>query len=144
MMKSILLTAGALLLGCVLLPRVSATLHAAEETPLNDGQRFYIEKIRPIFTQKCYKCHTDMPNSHFRVDSREAILEGGKRGPAIVPGDPDNSLLIQAVRQTGELKMPKDSRLEEQEVADLIAWVKMGAPWDPQDHAKPVILAVSA
>ncbi len=143
MMKSILLTAGTLVLGCVL-PTLSGTLLAADETPLNEGQRFYVEKIRPILSQKCYKCHTDMPNSHFRVDSREAILEGGKRGAAIVPGDPDNSLLIQAVRQTGELKMPKDSRLEDQEIADLIAWVKMGAPWDPQDHAKPVIPAVSA
>ena len=143
MMKSIFLSAGTLVLGCVL-PTLSGTLHAADEAPLNEGQRFYIEKIRPIFSQKCYKCHTDMPNSHFRVDSREAILEGGKRGPAIVPGDPDNSLLIQAVRQTGELKMPKDSRLEDQEIADLIAWVKMGAPWDPQDHAKPVIPVLSA
>src|SRR5580693_6830441 len=119
MMKSILLTAGVLVLGCVL-PTLSGTLLAADETPLNEGQRFYVEKIRPILSQKCYKCHTDMPNSHFRVDSREAILEGGKRGSAMVPGDPDNSLLIQAVRQTGELKMPKDSRLEDQEIADLI------------------------
>jgi len=144
MMKSMFLIAGALLLGCALLPGYSGTLLAADETALNDGQRFYIEKIRPILSQKCYKCHTDQPNSRFRVDSREAILQGGKRGPAVVPGDPDNSLLIQAVRQTGELKMPKDSRLDEQEIADLVAWVKMGAPWDPLDRAKPVIPALSA
>src|ERR1700745_1498637 len=124
MMKSIVLIAVTPLLGCALLPMWSGTLVAANESALNDGQRFYVEKIRPILSQKCYKCHTDQPNSRFRVDSREAILQGGKRGPAIVPGDPDNSLLIQAVRQTGELKMPKDSKLEEQEVADLVAWVK--------------------
>jgi cytochrome c553 len=144
MMKSILLIAGTLLLGCALVPRWSGTLLAADSPALNDGERFYIEKIRPILSQRCYKCHTDQPNSRFRVDSREAILQGGKRGPAIVPGDPDNSLLIQAVRQTGELKMPKDSRLDELEIADLVAWVKMGAPWDPLDHAKPVIPALSA
>ena len=144
MMKSIFLIAGTLLLGCALLPRWNGTLLAADETALNDGQRFYVEKIRPILSQKCYKCHTDQPNSRFRVDSREAILQGGKRGPAIIPGDPDNSLLIQAVRQIGDLKMPKDSRLDEQEIADLVAWVKMGAPWDPLDHAKPVILSVSS
>src|SRR6516165_11499617 len=144
MMKSILLIAGTVLLVCVLLPRWSGTLLAADETALSDGQRFYIEKIRPILSQKCYKCHTDQPIGRFRVDSREAILQGGKRGPAIVPGDPDHSLLIQAVRQTGELKMPKDSRLDEQEIADLVSWVKMGAPWDPLDHSKPVIPAVSA
>jgi len=78
------------------------------------------------------------------VDSREAILQGGKRGAAIVPGDPDNSLLIQAVRQIGDLKMPKDSKLDEQEVADLVAWVKMGAPWDSLDHTKPIIPAISS
>ena len=144
MKKSFVLIAGTLLLGCAFVPNWSATLLAADETALNDGQRFYIEKIRPILSQKCYKCHTDQPNSRFRVDSREAILQGGKRGPAIVPGDPDNSLLIQAIRQTGELKMPKDSRLDEQEIADLVAWVKMGAPWDPLDHAKPLIPALSA
>src|SRR5215475_144314 len=112
-MKSIFQNAGILLLGCALLPFLDGTLRAADETPLNDGQRFYIEKIRPILSLKCYKCHTDQPNSRLRMDSREAILQGGKRGPAIVPGDPDNSLLIQAVRQTGDLKMPKDSRLED-------------------------------
>lgn len=144
MMKSIFQIAGTLLLGCALLLCWNGMLLGADEAALNDGQRFYVEKIRPIFSQKCYKCHTDQPNSRFRVDSREAILQGGKRGPAIVPGDPDNSLLIQAVRQTGDLKMPKDSRLDEQEIADLVAWVKMGAPWDPQDHAKPLILSVSS
>ncbi len=144
MKTSIRESAGTLLLLCVLLPGLGSTLRAADDTALNEGQRFYIEKIRPILSQKCYKCHTDQPNSRFRVDSREAILQGGKRGPSIVPGDPDNSLLIQAVRQTGELKMPKDSKLDDQEVADLVAWVKMGAPWDPLDHAKPIIPAVSA
>ena len=110
-MKSFLQTAGTLLLGCALLPRWSGRLLAADETALNDGQRFYIEKIRPILSQKCYKCHTDQPNSRFRVDSREAILEGGKRGPAIVPGDPDNSLLNQAMGSPGPFEAG-DSRGE--------------------------------
>jgi cytochrome c553 len=143
-MKSFVQVAGILVLGCALLPSVEGIVRAGDENPLNDGQRFYIEKIRPILSLKCYKCHTDQPNSRFRVDSREAILQGGKRGPAIVPGDPDNSLLIQAVRQTGDLKMPKDSHLDDQEIADLVAWVKMGAPWDPLDHAKPIIPTLSA
>ena len=139
-----LLTAGTLLLGCALLPEWCGSLRASDNIP-TEGERFYVEKIRPVLVQKCYKCHTDDPLSHLRVDSRAALLQGGKRGPAIVPGDPDRSLLIEAVRQTGELKMPKqDSKLNEQEIADLIAWVKMGAPWDPLDSAKPVIPVVSA
>src|SRR5215469_18816483 len=140
----ILLTAGVLLLGCALLPRWNAGLLASDDTR-TDGERFYIEKIRPILSQKCYKCHTDDPLSHLRVDSRAALLQGGKRGPAIVPGDPEKSLLIEAVRQTGDLKMPKqDRRLDEQEIADLIEWIKMGAPWDPLDRAQPIVPAMSA
>ena len=81
-MKSFLRTAGMLLLGCALLGASNHGLLASDDsTP--EGQRFYIEKIRPILSQKCYKCHTDQPNSRFRVDSRETLLKGGKRGPAI-------------------------------------------------------------
>ncbi len=65
--------------------------------------------------------------------SREALLAGGGRGPAIVPGDADNSLLIQAVRQSGELKMPPGSKLADEEIATLEKWVADGAVW-PQTH----------
>ena len=64
-----------------------------------------------------------------RLDSREAMLKGGKSGPAIVPGDPEKSLLIQAVRQSGALKMPKGGRLKPDEVDALVEWVRGGAPW---------------
>src|SRR4029077_11418511 len=65
-----------------------------------------------------------------RLDSRDGLLTGGKSGPAIVPGDPEKSLLIQAVRQTREtLKMPKGGRLKPAEVDALTEWVKAGAPW---------------
>src|SRR3982751_3374453 len=63
--------------------------------------------IRPILAANCYDCHTDQRMGGLRVDSREALLKGGRTGPAIVPGDPDKSLLIVAVRQAGALKMPK-------------------------------------
>ena len=141
----ILLTAGILLLGCALLPRWGTRLLASDNNTPADGERFYVEKIRPILSQRCYKCHTDDPLSHLRVDSRAALLQGGKRGPAIVPGDPEKSLLIEAVRQTGDLKMPKqDRKLDDQEIADLVEWIKMGAPWDPLDRAQPIVPAVSA
>ena len=58
------------------------------------------------------------------------MLKGGSRGPAIVPGDPEKSLLIQAVRQTDpNLKMPMGGKLKDAEIADLVAWVKAGASW---------------
>src|SRR5258708_16538661 len=64
-----------------------------------------------------------------RLDSREALLKGGKSGPAIVPGDPEKSLLIEAVRQTKALKMPKGGRLKAAEIDALTDWVKAGAIW---------------
>ncbi len=55
----------------------------------------------------------------------------------MVPGDPDKSLLIQAVRQTGDLKMPKGGKLKPEEVQALAEWVKMGAPWPDTKAAIP-------
>jgi mono/diheme cytochrome c family protein len=144
MMKATFLTAGMLLLGCALLPTWSALLASDETAPLNEGQQFYKYKIRPLLVEHCYKCHTDDPESHLRVDSRDGMLKGGRRGPAIIPGDPENSLLIEAVRQTGDLKMPKNGKLEDQEVADLVAWIRMGAPWDPNERAVPLSPTLSA
>src|ERR1700686_4773421 len=124
-MKTIFFSVGTLLLVCVLLPRCDGTLFASDNPATAiDGVQFYKDKIRPILAQNCYKCHTDSPLSHLRVDSREALLEGGRRGAAIVPGDPDKSLLIEAVQQTGDLKMPKNGKLEDQDIADIITWIK--------------------
>jgi hypothetical protein len=64
--------------------------------------------------------------------------KGGDRGPAIVPGDPDHSLLIQAVRRAGDLKMPPDDSLRNDEVAGLVEWVRQGAPW-PAESIKSSI-----
>src|SRR5438067_8651236 len=80
-------------------------------------------KVRPILAANCYDCHTDEQMGGLRLDSRDAVLKGGKSGPAIVPGDPDKSLLIQAVRQTSEkLKMPKGGRLKPDEIDALAEW----------------------
>ena len=78
--------------------------------------------------------------SGLRVDSLAALLKGGNSGPAIVPGDPDKSLLIQAVKQSGELKMPKGGHLKPEEIGVLTDWVKMGAPW-PSSPAAPAVAA---
>src|SRR5208283_3211375 len=91
---------------------------------------FFELKIRPVLATNCYACHTNSALGGLRLDSREAMLKGGKRGPSITPGDPEKSLLIQAVRQTDEnLKMPQGGKLKAAEVGDLVAWVKSGAVW---------------
>ncbi len=75
--------------------------------------------MRPVLAENCYDCHTAAEMGGLRVDSRERLLQGGKSGPALMPGDPDKSLLIQAVRQTGDLKMPKGGKLKPAEIQAL-------------------------
>src|SRR6516165_5466774 len=84
-------------------------------------ETFFELKIRPLLAMKCLPCHGGKKtNSGLRVDSREALLRGGDRGPAIVPGEPGKSLLIQAVRQIDDdLKMPPDRRLPDESTRDL-------------------------
>src|SRR5438132_5887264 len=94
-----------------------------------DSAEFFEAKIRPVLAASCYDCHTEEQLGGLRLDSREAMLKGGKRGPAIVPGDPDRSVLIAAVRQSGDLKMPKGGRLKPDDIEALAAWVRAGAFW---------------
>src|SRR5437868_2204810 len=104
---------------------VSAIAIPAQDT------EFFEKKIRPIFATKCYSCHTASKRGGLQLDSRAAILQGGKSGQAIVTGDPDASLLIKAVKQIDpKLKMPMSGdKLSAQEIADLSAWIKSGAEW---------------
>src|SRR6202158_455636 len=143
--NSLPLVGVALIFAGILSNKLETTL-LGDDTPAAtpESLQFFKEKVRPILTQNCYPCHTDTAMGQLRIDSREGILKGGSRGPAIVPGDPEKSLLIEAVRQTGMLKMPMKGRVTEQQVADLAAWIKMGAPWDPAEHAEPIVPAVSA
>ncbi|SPE41835.1 conserved exported hypothetical protein [Candidatus Sulfopaludibacter sp. SbA3] len=91
---------------------------------------FFETKIRPLLSGNCYSCHTNSALGGLRLDSREAMLKGGGRGPALVPGDPDQSLMVKAVRQTdAKLKMPMGAKLKDSEIEDLVAWIKAGAVW---------------
>jgi mono/diheme cytochrome c family protein len=96
-------------------------------------------KVRPILAASCLSCHSSSAAGGLRLDSREGMLKGGETGPAIVVGDPEKSLLLSAVRHTGELKMPMGGdRLTDAQIADLTAWVEGGAVWpETQTGAKP-------
>jgi cytochrome c553 len=99
------------------------------------GLEFFEKKVRPVLVARCYECHgkdAKKLKGGLLLDSREGALKGGDTGPAVVPGDLAKSLLIKAVRWTDEeLQMPPKERLSPEVVADLEAWVKMGAP-DPR------------
>jgi len=90
---------------------------------------FFEREVRPVLASRCYSCHGPQQQfSSLRVDSRDALLKGGNRGPALVPGDAGLSLLARAVRHDG-LKMPSGGKLPPEQVAALEKWIGMGAPW---------------
>src|ERR1044071_2035620 len=98
------------------------------EDPKPDSLEFFEKQIRPLLVKQCFSCHgQDQQFSSLRVDSREALLKGGKRGPAIIPGDATLSLLAKAVRHEG-LKMPMGSKLAPEEITAIEKWISLGAP----------------
>jgi hypothetical protein len=101
-------------------------LAAQDPTP----EDYFESKIRPLFAQRCWECHG--PNEQWnglRLDSADAALRGGDSGPPIVPGNPEQSLLLKAVVRTGELKMPPDDPLAAEEIESLRHWIANGARW---------------
>jgi hypothetical protein len=106
---------------------ITGAVSAQQSAPAPDTTEFFTQRVLPILDDKCYSCHLESASGGLRLDSNESILKGGNRGPAIVVGDPDSSLMIQAIRRIGALKMPPRKALEDSEVADLVAWVKAGA-----------------
>jgi hypothetical protein len=93
---------------------------------------FFERKVRPVLVNNCYNCHSANTNSKggLRVDDRNGLLVGGGRGPAVVPGQPEKSLLMQAVRHThAKLKMPPEKHLADEEIGDLAKWIRDGAAW---------------
>jgi cytochrome c553 len=112
---------------------------AADPTP--EGVEFFEKKIRPLLVENCHECHSTAHKMRGKLllDSRAGLLKGGETGPVVVPGDIEKSLILKAVRYDDpDLKMPPRGKLSDQQIADLTAWVKMGAPW-PDDGGKVVV-----
>ena len=92
--------------------------------------------MRPILVDRCYKCHShdaDKIKGGLMLDTREGMLHGGDTGPAIAPGKPEDSLIVDAISyKDADLQMPpKGERLTDEQVADLTEWIRRGAP-DPR------------
>ena len=125
-----LFVAGFLILLLAIATWMDSSAQAAQSSDAAKND-FFETKIRPILAMACYDCHADAAKSGLRVDSREALLQGGKRGAAIIPGKPDESLLIKAVNHSDEnLKMPKGgAKLKDSDIAALSQWITDGAFW---------------
>jgi hypothetical protein len=92
------------------------------------------KKVRPLLVERCLKCHgPETSRSNLRLDSYEGVINGGKRGAAVVPNAPSESLLLKVVRRQGDLKMPPDGPLSPRDISDLELWIKQGAVY-PQSN----------
>jgi Ni/Co efflux regulator RcnB len=97
-----------------------------------DDVEFFESKVRPLLATQCYSCHSSkatIVQGGLRLDSRETTLRGGHSGPALVPGNPDQSRLIRALRHEVEPHMPPWGKLEPGKIAVLEEWIRNGAPW---------------
>ncbi len=118
---------------------------SAEPKPTAEQLDFFEKKIRPVLSEKCYKCHSekaDKVKGGLVLDTREGARRGGDSGPAVVPGNLDDSIIIQALRYTNkDFAMPPEKsggKLPAAVIADFETWIKMGAP-DPRDGSAAVV-----
>jgi mono/diheme cytochrome c family protein len=97
--------------------------------PTPEQEQFFESKIRPVLAKNCYGCHTSSANGGLRLDSRQAMLKGGKDGVVVVAGHPESSLLVSAIHYSGKIQMPPVGRLKSDDIASLEDWIRDGAPW---------------
>src|SRR4051812_32545677 len=116
--------------GVFILVILAATVVAAEEQPSREAIDFFESKVRPILAETCINCHgPKKQQAGLRMDSRAAVLKGGTEGPVVVPGDPEKSALVKAIRYGGEVEMPPKKKLSQPQIEALTEWVRMGLPW---------------
>jgi len=116
--------------GLVFLIGASAAWADAPPTFSPEAIEHFEKSVRPLLIEKCQQCHgPKQQKASLRLDSRAAVLKGSDTQPVVVPGQPEKSLLIQAVKQTGELQMPPKGKLSEAEIAALEQWIRGGVAW---------------
>ncbi len=124
--RSLIVASGALLLAAT-----SSNVIADD-----DQEAFFETSIRPLLVDNCLRCHgPEKQEGGLRLDSLDAILAGGDRGAAMTPGEPANSIVIEAINYSPDLQMPPDGQLEAEQIAHLTQWIELGAYW-PESVAR--------
>ncbi|MFL5341266.1 MAG: DUF1549 domain-containing protein, partial [Gemmataceae bacterium] len=121
---------------------LATAARAADPDP--KGVEFFESKIRPVLVEQCYRCHSTQAGKSrgsLTLDTREAVLKGGNAGPAVVPGKPEQSLLLAAIRHDNDLKMPPKTKLPDTVINDFRRWIEMGAP-EPRDRVASAASAI--
>src|SRR6185503_1791705 len=120
------------------MPMAANSIRAAE----GRGTEFFEKKVRPVLAERCYECHSHQAKklkANLHLDSREGMLKGGDTGVALVLGEPDKSRIIEAICYTNtDLQMPPKQKLSDATIADLVEWVKAGAPWPKEEPPRIV------
>jgi len=112
--------------------------HAQDDVAEATKLQFFEKQIRPLLVNHCHECHAGGEHKGgLLLTTREALLAGGDSGSAVVSGDPDASLLIDAVRYGDVYQMPPDGKLPERDIAALVQWVRWGAPWPATQSEEP-------
>ena len=110
---------------------------AAAEQPTPREVEFFETRVRPVLAESCSGCHgPKTQKAGLRLDSRTSLLKGGEGGPVVLPGNPGESPLVEAIGHAGTTRMPPKQKLSEQAIADLTEWIRIGAPWpDPANNS---------
>src|SRR5262245_2752016 len=119
-----------------LLPLLALATHSRGAGPDAEQAEFFEKRIRPVLVQNCFPCHAATAKElkgGLRLDTREGLRKGGVSGPVVIPGQPDQSLLLRALRYEGP-RMPPPGKLPAAVVADFETWVRLGAV-DPRTDA---------
>jgi mono/diheme cytochrome c family protein len=118
-----------LLIAALLGPSARQARPSPDSEPTEEARKFFEMRVRPVLAENCQKCHgPDTQKGGLRLDSRAAILAGGDSGPAVVPGEVEESLIVEAIRHDG-LRMPPKGKLGDDQVRDIQTWIEIGAPW---------------
>lgn len=131
------------LLGCI---ASGAAPSNAADAPISPQQAEFFEKrVRPLLAEHCFSCHGEKKQEGgLRLDSRAALLKGGDGGPVVVAEKPGESVVLDAIKQTGDLKMPPKGKLAPEAIEALKQWIEMGLPWPQTASGQPAGAAESA
>jgi cytochrome c553 len=117
-----------------LLVSMTSGARAEENRVARTPAETFEKSVRPVLSANCFTCHgPEKQKGSLRLDSRQAMLSGGDSGPAIVPGHPEESLLVKAIHYADEPRMPPKGKLPSDAIAALTTWIRQGAPWPNTD-----------
>ena len=115
---------------CSVILLAGTAFAAGTKASVQDEERFFEAKVRPLLVNNCYECHSEeIAEAGLRLDSRQSVLKGSDTGAVVELGDIQKSKMLTVIKASGELAMPPDGKLTAVEIKTLEEWVRRGLPW---------------